>query len=59
MKIANAQNTLRNIDIAAAPPHEDNEDERGSKEGAGDQGVGNGIEPDQFRLPLKARAMRE
>ncbi|WP_235977258.1 hypothetical protein [Bradyrhizobium archetypum] len=40
-----------------APPQKEREDERRSKEGAGDNRVGNDIEPDEFRLPQQARAV--
>src|SRR5262249_5030047 len=45
-------------EIAAAAPHENSEDKGDRKEGAGKHGIGDGIQPDQFRLPLKARAVR-
>ncbi len=45
--------------IAAASPREERQNERGSEQGAGDHDVGNGIQPDQFRLPQQARAMRD
>jgi len=40
-----------------APPQEESEDERGGKECDGDQGVGNGVQPDQFRRPQQAGAV--
>ncbi len=42
----------------ATPPHEEPDDERDGKEGAGENGVGNGIQPDPFRLPQQTRAVR-
>ena len=42
----------------AAPQREEPDDERNREEGDGEDGVGNRIQPDQFRLPQQALAMR-